>query len=91
VAILDPIHLLADSSVAFEQCEFGNIYAQFTGMASLDWGALADNVSREATVLFTEMPEAFDIADQILAAGDCVLDEVKAQAEEAKEALAEVE
>ena len=73
------------------QCEFGNIYAQFTGMASLDWGAFADNISREATVLFTEMPEAFDIADQILAAGDCVLDEVKAQAEEAKEALADVE
>jgi hypothetical protein len=63
VAILDPIHLLADSSVTFEQCEFANIYGQFMGLASLDYAQFADNIGREIGVLFTNMPEAFDAAD----------------------------
>ena len=53
-------------------------------MASLDYAAMADNFGREIGVLFSEMPEAFDVADQIMAAGDCVLDEAKKAAEEAK-------
>jgi len=62
-AILDPIHILADWTVTYEQCEFGNIYSQFQGIAGLDWASLADNFSREVAVLFVEMPEAFDVMD----------------------------
>lgn len=54
---------MADYTVTYEQCEFGNIYSQFQGIAGLDWASLADNFSREVTVLFTEMPEAFDVMD----------------------------
>ena len=33
------------------------------GMASLDYAQFADNIGREISVLFTDMPEAFDVAD----------------------------
>jgi len=44
-------------------------------MASLDYAQFADNLSREIAVLVTEMPEAFDLADQIVLAGECALEE----------------
>jgi len=46
-------------------------------------------------VLFTEMPEAFDIMDQIVAAGECALDTAKEVADDvegqANEAIEKVD
>jgi hypothetical protein len=53
-------------------------------MASLDWAALADNLTREGLVLVLEMPEAFDLIDQIYAAGECAV-KVAGEAQEAIE------
>ena len=58
-------------------------------MAGLDWASLANNFSREVTVLFTEMPEAFDVMDQIRAAGECSLESAKEAAEKIQESADE--
>ena len=40
-------------------------------MSSLDYASLSDNVVREFMVLAIEMPETFELMDQITAAGEC--------------------
>ena len=47
------------------------IVDQFKGMASLDWAAVADNLSREALVLFMEMPGATEQMANLANAAEC--------------------
>lgn len=47
------------------------IVDQFKGMASLDWAAVADNASREALVLFMEMPDATEQMANLANAAEC--------------------
>lgn len=50
-------------------------------MAGLDWASFADNLVREGAVLIFEMPETFDLMQQIYDAGECITQEAKAAAE----------
>ena len=71
VLLLDPTHILTDLVVNYEMCEVGMIVDQFKGMASLDWAAVADNMSREALVLFMEMPGATEQMAKLADAAEC--------------------
>ena len=46
---------------------------------------MSDNLGREAAVLFMEMPEAWDLMDQIRAAGECIGDAAATAKEELDE------
>ena len=87
VLLLDPTHILTDLVVNYEMCEVGMIVDQFKGMASLDWAAVADNMSREALVLFMEMPDATDQMAKLADAAECTAAAAKKVAEEIKEEI----
>ena len=71
VLLLDPTHILTDLVVNYEMCEVGMIVDQFKGMASLDWAAVADNISREALVLVMETPGATEQMANLSNAAEC--------------------
>lgn len=71
VFVMEPTHVVADFVVNFEMCEVGKIIDQFRAMASLDYAALADTLTREVLVTVVEMPGAFDLINDIKAAGEC--------------------
>ena len=59
-------------------------------MASLDWAAAADDLSREALVLIYEMPGGFDNIEKLYDSAKCaaeagkkIAEDVKKQAEDA--------
>lgn len=62
------------------------IVDQFKGMASLDWAAVADNLSREALVLFMEMPDATEQMANLTNAAECTAKAAEKAAKAAKEA-----
>ena len=86
VLLLDPTHILTDLVVNYEMCEVGMIVDQFKGMASLDWAAVADNASREALVLFLEMPGATEQMANLANAAECTAKAAKKAAEAAQKA-----
>ena len=86
VLLLDPVHMTTDLVVNYEMCEVGMIVDQFKGMASLDWAAVADNLSREALVLFMEMPDATEQMANLTNAAECTAKAAEKAAKAAKEA-----
>ena len=86
VLLLDPVHMTTDLVVNYEMCEVGMIVDQFKGMASLDWAAVADNLSREALVLFMEMPDATEQMANLTNAAECTAKAAEKAAKRAKEA-----
>ena len=56
--VIDPVHIFADFFVNFEMCEFNKIIDQIGGIASLDYAALADTMTRQILVIMIESPEA---------------------------------
>lgn len=58
VLVIDPTHIIADFAVNFEMCEVQSILNQFKAMASLDFAAIGDNLTRELGVIMIKNPEA---------------------------------
>jgi len=53
-------------------CEVGAILNQYKGMASGDWAAVSDNLTRELLVIAVESPEARKTIQDVYAASKCV-------------------
>lgn len=58
VLVLDPTHLVADFAVNYEMCEIGLILDQVKAMASMDYAAIGDNLTRELLVIMVDSPKA---------------------------------
>lgn len=71
VAVIDPTKILADFAVNYEMCEIGSILDQVKNMASLDWAAIGDNLTRELLVLAVETPEYAAEVKKMTAAATC--------------------
>ena len=71
VLVLDPTHIVADFAVNYEMCELGLILDQFAGMASLDYAAIGDNLTRYLGVLLIESPEAREEMMKVRGAAVC--------------------
>ena len=52
-------------------CEFNSVMNQFKGMAGLDYSSMADNLTREAMVIFMDSPEARKQIKELKAAAAC--------------------
>ena len=72
VLFIDPTHILTDIVVNYEMCEVGSIINQFKGMASMDFAAVGDNLTRELMVIMVESPEARGQIAEIKNAAECV-------------------
>ena len=57
-------------------CEGPQVFTQFKQMASLDYSAISDNVTRELLVIALESPEAFDTVRSIYDAAKCTANAV---------------
>ena len=71
VLVLDPTHIIADFTVNYEMCELGLILDQLGGMASLDYAAIGDNLTRYLGVLLLESPEAREEMMKVRSAAVC--------------------
>ena len=71
VLFIDPTHIFADIVVNYEMCEVGSIINQFKGMASLDFAAVGDNLTRELMVIMVESPEARGQIAEMKNAAEC--------------------
>jgi len=57
-------------------CDVASIVDQFKGMASLDYAALSNNLTREILVMALESPEMFDAISDIVEASKCIAETV---------------
>lgn len=53
-------------------CDYGSIYGQVKAMAGADYGAIADNVTREIMVIAIESPEARQTIKDMKDTAECL-------------------
>lgn len=71
VLFIDPTHLVADAAVNYEMCEVGLILEQAKAMASLDYAAIGDNLTRELLVIMVDSPKAREEISKMKDAAVC--------------------
>ena len=71
IAIIDPLHIFADTVVCFEMCEFGSIVNSWKNMAGLDFASIVDTVTRQLLVIMIDSPEARTEIGKMKGAAEC--------------------